>query len=127
MAQVCQRWQQSIYASPHCLDLQIFCTDGSSVRKDLSIWPTIPIALRYCFYGCRHVFKDKDNILAALKHPDGVCCVKLVINGSQLGKIATVMQESFLMLMHLLMIPLLHHSRDIVTKWSLGLLLYSYD
>ncbi len=44
---------------------------------------------------------DEDNVIAALEHPDRICHVELSITGSQLAKIATVMQESFPVLTHL--------------------------
>jgi hypothetical protein len=44
---------------------------------------------------------DEDNVVAALEHPDRVCYVRLAVTDSQLGKIATVMQEPFPVLTHL--------------------------
>jgi hypothetical protein len=42
---VCQRWRQVVFASPLHLDLRVFCTDGTPVRKNLGIWPPFPIML----------------------------------------------------------------------------------
>ena len=99
LVQVCRRWRQIIFASPRRLDLKLLCTDKApaSVRKYLSIWPAIPIIVKYgyCDADGRNISPDEDNIIAALEHPDRVCRVELDIKGSQLGKIAKVMQEPF--------------------------------
>ncbi|KAH9169986.1 hypothetical protein EDB89DRAFT_2072464 [Lactarius sanguifluus] len=47
LAHVCRRWRQIIFASPRRLHLEILCTDGTPVRKDLGIWPAIPIVIQY--------------------------------------------------------------------------------
>ncbi|KAI9435996.1 hypothetical protein H4582DRAFT_2100070 [Lactarius indigo] len=95
LVHVCQRWRQIIFASPRRLNLQILCTDGTPVRKDLGIWPAIPIVMQYGHYRSSMAPNDEDNAIAALEHPDRVCRVKLYVTGSQLGKIVTVMQEPF--------------------------------
>ncbi len=92
---VCQRWRQIIFASPHRLNLRILCTHDTPVRKNVGVWPAFPIVIDY-----RHAWSgitpdDEDNVIAALEHPDRVCFVRLVVTGSQLGKMATVMQEPF--------------------------------
>ncbi|KAH9014633.1 hypothetical protein EDB84DRAFT_818340 [Lactarius hengduanensis] len=51
---VCRRWRQIIFESPHRLNLRIFCTQGTPVRKNL----VLP--------------NDEDNVVAALEHPDRV-------------------------------------------------------
>ncbi len=102
---VCQRWRQIVFASPHRLNLRILCTSGTPVRKNLGIWPAFPIAIDY-----RHSYSkdgitpnDEDNIVAALdlEHLDRVLSVRLYVKGSQLGKIAAVMQGPFPVLTHL--------------------------
>ena len=95
---VCQRWQQIIFTSPHHrLNLQILCTYGTPVRKSLSIWPPFPIALKHAYFypECPIASDNEDNVIAALEHPDLGCYLSLTITGSQLGKIAMVMQEPF--------------------------------
>ena len=100
-AHVCQRWRQVVFASPHRLNLQILCTYGTPVRKNLSIWPAFPIVLDYR-YSRRHVtLNDEDDVVATFEHPNRVCYLGLDITGSQLGKMATVMQGPFPVLTHL--------------------------
>ncbi|KAH9171701.1 WD40-repeat-containing domain protein [Lactarius sanguifluus] len=102
---VCQRWRQIVFASPHRLNLRILCTSGIPVRTNLGIWPAFPIAIDY-----RHSYSkdgitpnDEDNIVATLnsEHLERVISVRLYAKGSQLRKIAPVMQEPFPALTHL--------------------------
>jgi hypothetical protein len=38
LVHVCKRWRQLVFSSPRRLDLQILCTYGTPVRKNLGIW-----------------------------------------------------------------------------------------
>jgi hypothetical protein len=102
LAHVCQRWRKVMFESPHCLNLRILCTYRTPVRKNLSIWPALPIDLELSF---RRLLKpqDEDNIITALEHRDRVYSVRLYTTGSQLAKLAAVMQEPFPVLTHLQM------------------------
>ncbi|KAI9452405.1 hypothetical protein BJY52DRAFT_912695 [Lactarius psammicola] len=99
LVHVCQRWRQIIFASPNRLNLQIICTYGTPVRKSLGIWPAIPIGIDFCYSDIPPT--DEDNVIAALEHSDRVCFVSLGVTGSQLGNMATVMQEPFPVLAHI--------------------------
>ncbi|KAH9169989.1 hypothetical protein EDB89DRAFT_2072467 [Lactarius sanguifluus] len=96
LVHVCRRWRQIIFASPRRLHLEILCTDGTPVRKNLGVWPAIPIVIQYNLYDWDATTPDdEDNVIAALEHPDRVCRVRLHVTGSQLRRIATVMQTPF--------------------------------
>lgn len=100
LVRVCRRWRQIVFASPRRLDLHLFCTYGTSVRKNLSCWPAFPIIVDYYPYwdsnsGQSLTPDNDDNVIAALEHPDRVRCVEIAATSSLLGKVATVMQESF--------------------------------
>jgi len=116
LVHICRRWRQVVFTSPLRLDLRIFCTKGAPVRKNLCIWPRLPIVLSY-YYGLRgHCLApgDEDNVIAALEHPDRVSSLDLEVTGSQLRSIATVMQEPFPLLRRLwLNIPPLHQNAPI--------------
>ena len=101
---VCQRWRQIIFASSRRLNLRILCTNGTPVRKGLDIWPTFPIVVDYGNHSTRRSITpaDEDNVIAALGHPDRVCSVELNGTGSQLGKMATAMQQPFPILTQLI-------------------------
>ena len=94
LVHVCRIWRQIVFASPHRLNLRILCKRSTPVRKDLCIWPTFPIVMDY-FRHKGLLPDDEHNAVAALKHPDRVCDVMLSVTGSQLGRMATEMQEPF--------------------------------
>ena len=95
---VCRRWRLIIFSSPRRLDLYLRYKPGTSVRKNLDIWPAFPIVIDYFNYSLSASKLspiDHDNIIAALEHPDRVRCLKLPVTGSLLGKVATLAQEPF--------------------------------
>ena len=99
LVHVCQRWRQIIFASPLRLSVRILCTDRTPVRKNLDIWPALPIVIGYeggYGTGLVHIeLDDEDNVFAALEHTGRVCEVRLRVTGPQLGRIAKAMQEPF--------------------------------
>ena len=99
LAHVCQRWRQVVFASPLRLNLRIYCTYGTPVRKSLDIWPTFPIRIQYLYHNFEE--SDEDNVIAALEHPDRVYDVGLDLTGQQLKKMVTMMQKPFPALKHL--------------------------
>ena len=98
LVQVCRRWRQIIYASPRRLDLQLLCTNGTSFRKIIDIWPTIPIVV-YWQIGSPGVVED--DIIPALEHPDRVSHIYLFLYKPKLEAIAAFIQKPFPMLTHL--------------------------
>ena len=104
---VCRRWRYIIFASPLRLDLQLLCTHGTPVRKNLGYWPPIPLIIDYytdwdADEGTSLVpTYDEDDIMAALEHPDRVRYVGISVTSSLLGKMAAAIREPFLMLTHL--------------------------
>ena len=92
LAHVCRRWRQIIFASARRLNLRIPCTWRTPVRKNLGIWPAFPIDVEFSLHSD---VPHEDNILAAFKHLDRVCHVRLTLADSQVGKMVTVMQEPF--------------------------------
>ncbi|KAH9172861.1 hypothetical protein EDB89DRAFT_2163496 [Lactarius sanguifluus] len=93
LVHVCRSWRQLIFASPHRLHLRIFCTERSPVRNDLGIWPAFPIVIGHSWRGSRP--EEEENIIAALEQPNRVYNLKLFITGSELEKMAKVMQQTF--------------------------------
>ena len=94
---VCRRWRLIVFSSPRRLDLYLICKHGTPVRKNLDLWPALPIVIYYVIYH-RHTKispNDDDNIIAALKHPDRVRCLKLPMTRFLFGKVATVAQGPF--------------------------------
>ncbi|KAN0128297.1 hypothetical protein V8E53_013881 [Lactarius tabidus] len=101
LAHVCRKWRLIIFSSPLRLKLRIHCTNGHPVRKNLGIWPPIPITM--CYSGWGMLSDDEDNMIAALKHPDRLYHVDLSsMSKLQFENIAMVMQEPAPMLERLL-------------------------
>ena len=100
LAQVCQRWRRIVLESPRRLDLTLFCTYGSPVRKNLGCLPPLPIIVDYhTVANFGNPSPDhNDDLIAALEHRDRVRTIKLVVTNSLLGILASVMQEPFVSL-----------------------------
>lgn len=100
---VCQRWRLVIFDSPLRLNLRLLCTHGTSVQKNLDIWPTFPLIIEYFLRQTIEGF-DEANIVAALEHPDRVRSVRLSLTGPALERISMAMQEPFPALTHLVLL-----------------------
>ena len=100
LVRVCQRWRQVVFAAPLRLNLRIPCTSRTPVRKNLGIWPALPIVINNFHHG--NTTDNEDNIISALKYLNRVCNIALSVTVSELEKIATVMQEPFPVLTRLL-------------------------
>ena len=68
LVHVCYRWRSIVFASPHRLDLKLYCTPRRSAN--LEIWPELPIVIDA--HGMRSK-KDVANVIGALRHHDRVC------------------------------------------------------
>jgi hypothetical protein len=79
-------------SSSRYLNLELLCTHGTPVRKNLGHLPALPLVIHF---PCYIEDSDEDNIVAALEHPDRVRVVELCAPFSVLGKMATVMQGPF--------------------------------
>jgi hypothetical protein len=97
LVHVCQRWRQIAFASPHRLYLEINCTPGTPVRRNLGIWPALPIAIQYPYLKRYITSDDEDSVIAALEHPDRVSSITLEPTTSLWERITTMtpMQEPF--------------------------------
>jgi hypothetical protein len=91
LVHVCRRWRRVVFGSPRRLGLQLFCTARKPVREMLDVWPPLPIVIRH---GCYPL--NMDNIVAALKHTDRVCEIRLwPVPSSQWENVLVAMQQSF--------------------------------
>lgn len=63
LVHVCQRWRKIVFASPRHLNLQIPCRYGTPVRKDLRIWPALPIVLDLYSSSSSHLTPDDEDML----------------------------------------------------------------
>jgi hypothetical protein len=98
LVQVCQRWRNVVFGSPHRLNLQLVCTDSTRVREMFSIWPPLTIIIR-CWYFSN---SSMDNIVAALGQNDRVREIKLGrVPSRQLEEVLTAIRVPFPALTHL--------------------------
>ena len=96
LVHVCRRWRYIIFASPRRLDLTLLCTYGTSVKKNLSCWPPLPIIVDYFTWDNRAFPPDyEDDITAALEYPDRIHSIKLAVTSPLLEVVTSVMQEPF--------------------------------
>ncbi len=92
LAHVCRRWRYVVTVSPCRLGLQILCRSGAPIESILDSWPTLPLVVR--FKGPRSKSLPK-NIIVALRRPDRVCEIDLVLSSSLIESIVPVIQEPF--------------------------------
>jgi hypothetical protein len=94
---VCKRWRYLIFASPSRLDLKLFCSSGTPVRKGLGWLPAFPIIIDYD----EVTSEDEDNVVAALEHPDRVRRITLSgITRTLWEKLDAAMRKPFPALTH---------------------------
>ena len=97
LVHVCRRWRHVVFGSPIRLDLKILCKSGPPIKRNLGIWPALPIVI-----SCYEITNDdEDNIVTALEHVDRVCKVSLNVWGSELEKVSTAMRQTFPMMTYL--------------------------
>ena len=102
LVHVCQRWRQVIFTSPQRLSLQLTCTFGTPVRKNLGIWPPLPVLVDCGSYsGSPLTPNEEDNVIAALEHHNRVCRVNIYLTSPQLGRVVAAMQEPYPVLRYL--------------------------
>ncbi|KAH9167924.1 hypothetical protein EDB89DRAFT_1909676 [Lactarius sanguifluus] len=106
LAHVCPRWRRIILSSPRRLNLQLLCTHGTPVRKNLVYWPPFPIIVDYYTYRGTDDRQgltpgDEDNVVAALEDSARVRHVGISVTSSLLEKMAAVMWKPFPALTHL--------------------------
>ena len=88
---VCRRWRTLVFESPCRLNLRITCTDKTSVKEKLDVWPALPVVIS----GSCKSLTSLDNVKAALKHHDRVCQIKLYFDVCEVENIAASLEEPF--------------------------------
>jgi hypothetical protein len=96
LVHVCQKWRYVVFRSPLHLNLRIFCSAGTLVKKKLAVWPPLPIIIEQIIeqYG-NSTSCSKDNIIAALGHNDRICKIDLAIPGSLVESVFAAMREIY--------------------------------
>jgi hypothetical protein len=92
LVHVCRKWRIISFGSPRRLNLQLYCSPTTPVRRTLAVWPPLPIVIRQ--YG--HPMCGMHNVIAALKHNYHVCEIELWrIPSSLLEQVLASMQMPF--------------------------------
>ena len=90
LVHVCRNWRIVVFGSPHRLGLRLRCSTSTPVREMLDVWPLLPIVII--------AYDEKwgmDNILAALKHNDRICELKLFVANSQMEEVLATIRQPF--------------------------------
>ena len=116
LVHVCRKWRTVAFGSPRRLNLQLYCSPTTPVKRTLAVWPPLPIVIRQ--YG--HPMCGMHNVIAALKHNYHVCEIELWrIPSSLLEQVLASMQMPFPALTNLRL-----GSKDgtapVVSDWFLG-------
>ena len=93
LVRVCQRWRGLVFASPHRLNLRLYCAAATSARMSLDVWPALPL-----FIEAGVSQTPVDNVIAELKHSDRIRHIKIYLDGyttQQIEKLWTAMQVPF--------------------------------
>ncbi|KAI9437232.1 hypothetical protein H4582DRAFT_2077629 [Lactarius indigo] len=93
LAHVCRKWRDIVFASPHRLDLRLVYTYAKPVRESVDCWPTFPIVIWYPTE--RLVPEDESNVVAALRYPDRICEINLIVTRSLLSKSYALLRAPF--------------------------------
>jgi hypothetical protein len=77
LMQVCRRWRYVIFESPLRLDLRVVCTDKTSTKTSLDIWPPFPISIA-CWDEVNE--KSVENVFAAVEDGNDRIVTHILIN-----------------------------------------------
>ncbi|KAN0123249.1 hypothetical protein V8E52_003202 [Russula decolorans] len=116
LVHVCRKWRIIAFGSPRRLNLQLYCSPTTPVKKTLAVWPPLPIVIRQ--YG--HPMCGMHNVIAALKHNYHVCEIELWrIPSSLLEQVLASMQMPFPALTNL-RLGTKDETAPVVPDWFLG-------
>ncbi len=91
LVHVCRRWRSVIFGSPRRLNLQLLCMSDTPARKDLDVWPALPLLI-----GGTVSESSVDNVVARLEHSNRICQISIVCHAtSQFEKVWAAMQVPF--------------------------------
>jgi hypothetical protein len=95
LVHVCRLWRSVVFASPHHLDLQLFCTRDRSVKAMLDIWPALPILIEYHYPLKTSQEERRNKMIAALEHPGRVRHISIIDFPRAWETVARAMQVPF--------------------------------
>ena len=86
LVHVCWRWRSVVFGSPRRLELKLVCTDKTSVRDTLDVWPALPLVIE-------GNTENVDNIVALLECSDRIN--QIILGGSNWEDILEAMEVPF--------------------------------
>ena len=97
LVHVCRTWRTIVLGSLLRLDLRLFCTDKTPVKKRLAVWPLVPIVIHQVESPTQ-----MDNVISALEHNDRVCQIDFMdVMNPELEEILVAMHKPFPVLTYL--------------------------
>jgi len=90
LAHVCRKWRHVVSVSPRRLGLKIHCQSKASIESILATWPSFPLVVRFKHPNRRFLPR---NLIIALRHPNRICDIDLMMPNSIIGPIVEVIQE----------------------------------
>ena len=90
LVHVCRRWRSVVLGSPHGLNLQLYCSPKTPIKKTLRVWPALPLLVSGDL-----ILSSMKNVFAALRLSNCVRQVNLYLEHWQLEEILAAMQVPF--------------------------------
>ena len=103
---ICRKWRHLVFLHRRSLQLRLFCTHGTPVKRTLDCWPrSLPIVVDYGGVPGLDppTLEDENDIMAALNQPDRVHSISLTITSSLLERLSAI-KRPFLKLEHLILV-----------------------
>ena len=92
LVHVCRLWRNTVFGSPHRLNLRLVCTPETPVRKAMDVWPVLPLCIRGYRYDSP---ESADDTLAALRHSDRIYRLELEVGDLDLKDFFRAMEVPF--------------------------------
>ena len=95
LVHVCRKWRNVVFWSPKRLNLRLYCTERTPVRKTIDVWPPLPILVR-CFGHSTQGKVREDNLAALAEHNDRIQELDLsYFRVSSMNKLLAAMHQPF--------------------------------
>ena len=96
LVHVCRKWRDVVFGSPLRLNLRLFCSERTPVRRTIDAWPALPILVSS--HGCNNwdFWGGVHNIIVALEHNDRIHQLELdEFSRFEMEEVLVAMQRPF--------------------------------
>ena len=90
LVHVCRRWRRIVLGSPRGLNLQLYCSPKTPIKKTLRVWPALPLVV-----SGDMILSSMKNVIAALRQRSRVRQVNLRLDRRQLEEVLAMMQAPY--------------------------------